>query len=87
MGTDLQRIVLAFAARESLTINKTLEIERDEAAGLYSRAFLSLDHVRLTIQHARKLLLYIIIRYSADLLPDLQALVLTELELRLFPLR
>ena len=81
-GTDLQRIVLALAALESLAIDKALEVERREVAISYGRAFRCVNHLALAILHSLQLLVHVLIRDCLDLLLNLQALVVTELDLR-----
>ena len=83
VGADLQRVVLALAAGKSLAINKALEVQGDEIILCHLGAFLSLNHISLTIQHTGQLQLNCLVINSILLNLNLQALVLAQLNLRL----
>ena len=81
VGTDLQRIILALAASKSLAINKALEIQSNEIILCNSSAFLSLNHISLTVQHTSQLKLYSLVINLVLLNINLQTLVVAQLNL------
>ena len=82
VGADLQRVVLALAAVECLTVDKALEVERREVAVFYLSAFRSVDELALAVLERLELLLDILVRDVDFVLRDIEALVVAELHLR-----